>query len=137
MKGDLGRARLRDRVSGAARAVVDGAGSGTATVGSFLLVLAWLAAGLVRGSTEAWLALLFAACGSVTFVMVFFIQHVTARDLRGVLLKLDELVAATEGAHVGVLRAERLPLNEQEQVGERIRHQGAQRAASDGSAREG
>ena len=87
--------RVRSRVSDAARAVVDGAGSGPATVVSLTLVLVWVVIGLMFGFSEDWLALLFACSGAVTFVMVFFIQHVTARDLRAVLLKLDELVAAT------------------------------------------
>jgi low affinity Fe/Cu permease len=114
------RTSFRDRVSDGARLAVDAAGSGTVIVLAILLAVAWVVVGLVRGFTETWLSVLFAVSGAVTFVMVFLIQHATARDLRAVLLKLDELVTAHDDASDEVIRAERRPLNEQEELEERL-----------------
>lgn len=111
----------RDRLSTAARAVVDWAGSWSAAALASLVVLAWLVTGLLAGFTGHWFEILFTVTGAITFVMVFVIQHATNRDLRAVLLKLDELVEATDGARDDVIRAERGPLREQERLEDRRR----------------
>jgi low affinity Fe/Cu permease len=49
-------------------------------------------------------------------VMVFFIQHTTDRQLRAVLLKLDELIHAQPAADDHLIAAERQPLHEQERL---------------------
>jgi low affinity Fe/Cu permease len=64
---------------------------------------------------------LFAVSGAVAFVMVFFIQHSTARDLRAILIKLDELITADDAAHDDVVNAEHRTLNEQEMLERTVR----------------
>jgi low affinity Fe/Cu permease len=113
--------RWRDGLSATARLVVAWVGSGAAAALSLVLVAAWLLIGLIAGFSDRWLDVLFAVSGAVTFVMVFFIQHSTARDLRAILIKLDELVSADDAAHDDVIGAEHRPLNEQEQLEQTVR----------------
>ncbi|WP_162605984.1 low affinity iron permease family protein [Jiangella aurantiaca] len=107
------QASWHGRLSAAARAVVDFARSAAAAVVAAVLVVAWLVVVAVNGFTQAWLNVLFGVTGAATFVMVFFIQHVSARKLRAVMLKLDELVRATDGADEAVVDAEHGSLDEQ------------------------
>jgi low affinity Fe/Cu permease len=110
-----------DAVSATARTVVEWIGSSVAAAVSLLLVLVWLVIGLAAGFTDHWLEALFAVSGAATFVMVFFIQHSTARDLRAILIKLDELISVDDDAHDDVVSAERRSLNEQEQLEDTVR----------------
>jgi low affinity Fe/Cu permease len=112
--------RWRDGLSAAARRLVEVVGSAAAAALSLAIVVGWVVVGVVAGFTERWLAALFAVSGAVTFVMVFFIQHSTARDLRAILVKLDELIRANEDAHDDVVGAEQRSLNEQEQLEETV-----------------
>lgn len=98
MISDQSSRRLRNATSHAARAVVDWAGSASAAVVAVLVVASWVTVGVLAGFSDPWLAVLFTLTGAVTFVMVFFIQHATGRDMRAILLKLDELVRASDGA---------------------------------------
>ncbi|WP_162605487.1 low affinity iron permease family protein [Jiangella ureilytica] len=111
----------RGHLSAAARSVVDLAGGAAAAVLAAGFVVVWLVVALVNGFTQAWLNVLFGVTGAVTFVMVFFIQHASARELRAVMLKLDELVLATDGARDDVVDAEHRSLDEQERLEKRRR----------------
>jgi low affinity Fe/Cu permease len=114
------RARARNGLSTVTQRVVDGAGSTVAAIVSVALVIAWAVIGLVAGFGKHWMETLFAVSGAITFIMVFFIQHTTGRQLRAVLLKLDELVHTQPGADDDVIAAERRPLHEQERLEEEI-----------------
>jgi low affinity Fe/Cu permease len=113
----------------AARRIVEWVGSGAAAAVSLALVLVWTAIGAVAGFTEHWLEALFAVSGAVTFVMVFFIQHSTARDLRAILIKLDELIAVDDRAHDDVVSAEKQTLGDQEELEDRVRERATGRSA--------
>jgi low affinity Fe/Cu permease len=108
------------RLSAAARIVVAGAGSAAVAAAALVLVVLWTVVGIVAGFGQHWLDLLFAATGGVTFVMVFLIQHTTGVQTRAVLLKLDELIRATDGARDDVIAAEQRPLHEQKQLEARM-----------------
>jgi low affinity Fe/Cu permease len=123
--------RWRDVISSSARAVVEWIGSAAAAVVSVVLVVVWLVIGLVAGFTEHWLEALFAVSGAVTFMMVFFIQHSTARDLRAILIKLDELISVDDDAHDDVVSAERRSLNEQEELEDTVRKRATDRGTAD------
>jgi low affinity Fe/Cu permease len=86
-----------------------------------VLVATWLVIGLIAGFSDRWLEALFAVSGAVTFVMVFFIQHSTGRDLRAILIKFDELISADDAAHDDVVSAEHRTLNEQEKLEKTVR----------------
>jgi low affinity Fe/Cu permease len=83
-------------------------------------MLIWAVIGLVVGFSQHWLDLLYALTGSFTFVMVFLIQHTTAAETRAILLKLDELVRANDGAANDVIAAEDRTLEEQNELGNRL-----------------
>ncbi|WP_412537982.1 low affinity iron permease family protein [Longispora sp. K20-0274] len=104
-----GRIRARNRLSVITQAVVDAAGSTISAAVAVALVAAWLVVGLVGGFSHRWLDVLFATSGAITLIMVFFIQHTTGRQLRAVLLKLDELVHTQPGADDALIAAERRP----------------------------
>ena len=107
---------VRNGLSRAVAAVVTAAGSTAAAVLAMAGVAAWLAVGVAVGFTPGWLDVLFAVSGAVTLVMVIFIQHTTARQLRAVLLKLDELVRVDSHADDRLIGAERTPLEVQENL---------------------
>jgi low affinity Fe/Cu permease len=52
--------------------------------------------------------------------MVFVIQHATNRESRAVLLKLDELVRASDEARNAVISVENRSLREQEEIEEQL-----------------
>jgi low affinity Fe/Cu permease len=84
------------------------------------LVALWTVVGIVAGFGQHWLDLLFAVTGGVTFVMVFLIQHTTGVQTRAVMLKLDELIRATDGARNDLIAAEQRPLHEQKRLEDRV-----------------
>ncbi len=119
MTDSVTRFRPNSHLSAATRVVVAAAGSTLAAGLSVLLVATWLIVGLMDGFDQSWLGVLHAVASAVTFVMVFLIQHTNGVETRAVLLKLDELIRATEGARDELIAAEQRPLHEQE----RLEHQ--------------
>lgn len=108
------------QLSAAARIIVAGAGSAAVAAIAVVLVAMWTVVGIVGGFNQHWLDLLHAVTGGVTFVMVFLIQHTTDVQTRAVLLKLDELIRATDGARNDVIGAEQRPLHEQQSLEEQV-----------------
>ena len=107
-------------LSTAARIIVAGAGSAAVATIALVIVALWTVVGIVAGFNQHWLDLLYAVTGGVTFIMVFLIQHTTGVQTRAVLLKLDELIRATDGARDDVIAAEHRPLHEQARLEERV-----------------
>jgi low affinity Fe/Cu permease len=70
---------------------------------------AWVIVGLVAGFPAWWETDLYVLTGSVTFVMVFVIQHTQSRQITALQRKLDELVRATNGADGGLIAVEEAP----------------------------
>jgi low affinity Fe/Cu permease len=106
--------------SAIARQAVAAAGSTVVTGLAVLAMAIWTTVGLVRGFNQQWLDVLYALTGGVTFIMVFLIQHTTSMETRAILLKLDELVRATEGAANDVIKAEQRTVAEQDALEERL-----------------
>jgi low affinity Fe/Cu permease len=79
-----------------------------------LLVLAWLAVGLVVGFPGWWETVLYSTTASVTFVMVFAIQHTQARQQSATQRKLDELLRALATADDRLIAVEEAPDEELE-----------------------
>lgn len=63
-----------------------------------LVVLVWAATGPFFHYSETWQLVINTGTTIVTFLMVFVIQHAQNKDMRAVQLKLNELIAAVEGA---------------------------------------
>lgn len=69
-------------------------GFGTAV----LVVLAWALTGPFFGFSDTWQLVINTGTTILTFLIVFLIQHTQNKESRAVQLKLNELIASTEGA---------------------------------------
>jgi low affinity Fe/Cu permease len=112
----LARKQIRAGISHAARKTVEAAGSAWAAALSVLLAVVWLAVGFTAGFSEKWMSVLVAVTSVFTFIMVFLIQHTTGRESRALMLKLDELIRASNSARNELIAAEAQPLEEQERL---------------------
>ena len=83
--------------------IVAHAGSGIAAAA---LVVGWLALGLATGFPDWWETALYVTTGSVTFVMVFVIQHTQQRQTAATQRKLDELLRSSELADSTLIAVE-------------------------------
>jgi low affinity Fe/Cu permease len=76
---------------------------------AIFMVVGWAAVGLFTGFPGWWATILYGATSSVTFVMVFVIQHTQARQTAATQLKLDELIRATTRADDGLIAVQEAP----------------------------
>jgi len=72
------------------------AGSTTAFIGAFLLVVIWAASGPIFDYSETWQLVINTGTTIITFLMVFLIQKAQNKDSLAIQLKLNELVASSE-----------------------------------------
>jgi low affinity Fe/Cu permease len=114
-----------DRV---ADGISDFAGRPGPFLGAFVLLAAWLAAGVVLGFSEMWAETLGVMVDSITFVMLFAIQSSQNRDTLALQIKLDLLLerASRPPATVGL---EQLGVDDLEEIRRR-----SERAARPGGA---
>src|SRR5215203_4560016 len=73
-------------------------GSTSAFALACLVILAWVATGPIFGYSDTWQLVINTGTTIVTFLMVFLIQRAQNKDALAIHLKLNELVAAVEGA---------------------------------------
>ncbi len=73
-------------------------GSSAAFVVALAVVAVWLATGPFVHFTDSWQLVINTGTTIVTFLMVFVIQRAQNKDTKAVSLKLNEIVAALEGA---------------------------------------
>ena len=83
---------------------------------ALLVVLAWAATGPLFHYSETWQLVINTGTTIVTFLMVFVIQHAQNKDMRAVQLKLNELIAAVEGASNRLIDVEDLTDRELEHL---------------------
>jgi low affinity Fe/Cu permease len=81
-------------------------GHSSAGIVAAALVLAWSLVGLGFGFPSWWQITLYSTTGSVTFVMVFVIQHTNARQTFATQRKLDELVRSSTHADDNLIAVE-------------------------------
>lgn len=72
------------------------AGSTTAFIGAFLIVVAWAVSGPIFNYSETWQLVINTGTTIITFLMVFLIQKAQNKDSLAIQLKLNELVASSE-----------------------------------------
>src|SRR5262245_6352620 len=73
-----------------------------------LLIVVWGASYPLFSSFDTWQLIINTATTIITFLMVFLIQRSQNKDSQAIHLKLNELVAATQGASNRLISAEKL-----------------------------
>ncbi len=88
--------------------VTNWTGSSWAFAAALLVIVAWLAMGPLFRWSDTWQLAVNTGTTIVTFLMVFLIQRATNKESRAIHLKLNEVVAALEGASNRLLNVEDL-----------------------------
>jgi low affinity Fe/Cu permease len=96
----------------AARRVTDWSGTSLAFAGAVAVVVAWALLGPVFHFSDTWQLVINTGTTIVTFLMVFLIQRSQNKDSQALHLKLNEIVAAVQGASNRLINVE--DLTEQE-----------------------
>ena len=97
-----------DRLEELARAVTDWSGSSSAFALAVAVIIIWAASGPYFHYSNTWHLVVNTGTTIVTFLMVFLIQRSQNKDARAVHLKLNELVAALQGASNRLINVEDL-----------------------------
>ena len=87
-------------------------GSSSAFALAFAIVLIWLLSGPLFGFSDTWQLVINTGTTIVTFLMVFLIQRSQNKDAMAIQLKLNELVAAMDGASNRLIDVEELSEDE-------------------------
>ena len=109
--GGLGH--LMERAS---RVVTEWSGSSWAFGLAAAIVLVWLCTGPVFHYSDTWQLVINTGTTIVTFLMVFLIQRAQNKESLAVQLKLNEIVAALEGASNRLIDVENLDESELRQL---------------------
>ena len=86
----------------------DSAGSTPAFIAAMAVIIVWLASGPYFKYSDTWQLVINTSTSIVTFLMVFLIQRAQNRGALAVQLKLNEIVAALEGASNRLISVEDL-----------------------------
>ncbi|HEX9162005.1 MAG TPA: low affinity iron permease family protein [Thermoanaerobaculia bacterium] len=92
--------------------VSDKSGSTAAFIGALSIVVAWAVSGPLFRYSDTWQLTINTGTTIVTFLMVFLIQRAQNKGALAVQLKLNELVAALEGASNRLISVEDLSEND-------------------------
>jgi low affinity Fe/Cu permease len=110
-KSRRGLGRILERLS---TKVTKWTGGSTAFGVAALVVLVWLISGPYFGFSDTWQLVINTGTTIVTFLMVFLIQRSQNKDALAIQLKLNELVAALDGASNRLIDVEDLTEDELE-----------------------
>ena len=91
-----------------ARLSAEWTGSSAAFGFAGLTIVIWAATGPIFGYSDTWQLVINTGTTIVTFLMVFLIQRAQNKDSQAIHLKLNELVAAVQGASNNLINAEGL-----------------------------
>ena len=83
-------------------------GSNTAFAFALLIIVVWAATGPVFHFSDTWQLVVNTGTTIITFLMVFLIQRSQNKDSLAIHLKLNEVVAAVEGASNRLIEVEAL-----------------------------
>ena len=106
------RNRGGDFLERLAREVTDWSGRSAAFALALATIIVWAATGPLFGFSDTWQLVINTGTTIVTFLMVFLIQRAQNKDALAIHLKLNEIVAALEGASNRLIAVE--DLTEQE-----------------------
>lgn len=87
-------------------------GTSTAFILALLVILVWLVTGPLFKFSDTWQLVINTGTTIVTFLMVFLIQRAQNKDALAIHLKLNEIVAALEGASNRLIDVEDLTESE-------------------------
>jgi len=87
-------------------------GSPWAFMVSLLLIIVWACTGPIFGFSDTWQLVINTGTTIITFLMVFIIQQTQNKDTIAIHLKLNELIASTQGASNRLVDAEDLTEDE-------------------------
>jgi low affinity Fe/Cu permease len=102
------RPTLSARFESLSEAVTVWTGSTRAFATAAAIIVVWAAVGPLFGFSDTWQLVINTGTTIVTFLMVFLIQRSQNKDAVAVHLKLNELVAAIEGASNRLIEVETL-----------------------------
>lgn len=88
------------------------AGSSLAFALALAIIIVWLVTGPIFGFSDTWQLVINTGTTIVTFLMVFLIQRTQNKDSLAIHLKLNELVAAMQGASNRLINIEDLSEDE-------------------------
>ena len=91
-----------------ARRTARAAGQPVAFLCALLVVVLWLLTGPLFGFSDTWQLVINTGTTIVTFLMVFLIQNSQNCESEALQLKVDELIRATQGAHLALRDIEEL-----------------------------
>jgi low affinity Fe/Cu permease len=114
-ESDFGGITLGERV---AQRATRWTGSTVALLVAVLTVAAWMVTGPLFHWADTWLLVMNTVTSVVTFLMVFLIQRSQNKDALAVHVKLNEIVAAIEGASNHIVNVENLPEEELQRLRE-------------------
>src|ERR1700730_12437500 len=92
------RNRLGQMMERFSREVTEATGTSTAFILALLVIIVWIATGPLFHFSDTWQLVINTGTTIVTFLMVFLIQRSQNKDALAIHLKLNEIVAALEGA---------------------------------------
>ena len=99
---------LSERLEGLAGAVTVWTGGSWAFAVALTAIVVWGMTGPVFGFSDTWQLVINTGTTIITFLMVFLIQRSQNKDSRAVHLKLNEIVAALQGASNRLINVEDL-----------------------------
>ena len=92
------RSRLGPMLERFSRKVTEATGTSTAFIIALLVIIVWIISGPLFHFSDTWQLVINTGTTIVTFLMVFLIQRSQNKDALAIHLKLNEIVAALEGA---------------------------------------
>ena len=95
-----------------AHAAIEWAGGSWAFGMAVLVILVWVVTGPIFGFSDTWQLVINTGTTIVTFLMVFLIQRAQNKESRAIQLKLNEIVAAIQGASNRLIDVEDLSEHE-------------------------
>lgn len=120
-RGSTARERVEDAFARLAARTSAATGSFWAFTAACSVVLGWALLGPTFRFSNNWQLVINTGTTIVTFLMVFVIQHAQNKDMRAVQLKLNELIAASEGASNRLIDVEDLSDRELDHLYHRFR----------------
>ncbi len=108
-KNKKGINKFFDRFSSAATRVT---GKPIAFILAFIIIIVWAITGPIFKFSDTWQLVINTGTTIITFLMVFIIQQSQNKDTSAIHLKLNELIAATEGASNRLIDVEDLTQQE-------------------------